>query len=269
MKKPNIQTVIIVIGFCLMLQFFVVGVVNVVRGYSIQSHIPTYIFLAGYLLQLPIMGIQIKDLRINRDAKDVGLYSSISIICSLLFICHLMPGFYQGEKIDEAKILYKDGRYSEAMEAATEEVDTWYLRLKINYHEISAWNMIAEVYCQQEQFDKAIETYNKIIEYYPNNFYASLSKEKIAMINEALDVVVYYPDRLVEYGKQRHDKEYELNDGGYKAVALYGIATYYKYHLNCYKKAKEAYQMILDLEVKDQWKEGARGYIDELVEEPE
>jgi len=227
---------------CCFLQFFVIGIINVIRGYSMETDLTHELLLIG-------IGIFIVyNLYTNRiRTKEYAFYS---IVVSFILLFYLSANFHQGRDLKEAKNYYDRGQYPQALQSLKKETQTWYRRLRYNYHERSAMQMMAKTYCQLEDFDNARNTYKLIIDRYPG-LYATHAKKDLIRLENGLQIVAKYPDQIPE------------TEG--VPVDLYNIARTYQYDLNCHTKAIEVYRKIVDMDIPDNWKELAIEHITELT----
>ena len=140
--------IIIVVGITLCCQFFVCGIIGVIRGYSIQSRTPVIILLVGLFILLPF----------------IKRYSYLSYLYSFMIIYFCVTKTFQGHYKIDGDDLYDQGNYQAAMYEYKKETETWYSRLSYNYHEAPSMLRIAECYAQLEEFDQARATYKKASE---------------------------------------------------------------------------------------------------------
>jgi len=244
MKRPKsmlltLRRVLIFIGLCGCFQLLVVGLIGVARGYSVQGFWSEWIAIASVFCLLFLAPPQ------KENRKNVIFYI---VIFTLMYSS--LVGIAQTRYERQGKDYYEQGRYQEALQEFKKETKTWYLRLKYNYHESSAMEMMAKTYCQLQDFDKARETYKLIMRRYPG-FYAARAEGYLADIEDGLKVVAKYPDQL-------------SNAKGFPSD-LYEIARTYQYDLNCSIKALEVYRKIVDMDIGESAKELARKSIEKLT----
>jgi len=230
------------ISICCILQFFIVGIINLSRGYSIGTRLPEKILLAGLFAFIPLSVKYLKKLAI------FGCYS-LTVSFVLMYVCWISLAHVK--YIEEAKEYYSTGQYQQALLTYEKEIQTWYHLLKYNFNERIAMNMIAKTYCQLGDFDSARDTYNLMIDRYPGEYYAGRAQESLVEMEEGLKIVANYPDKVPE-------------TKGFP-VDLYNIARAYRYDLNCYRKAIEVYTKIVDMDISDECKKSAKESILKLT----
>lgn len=221
------------IGCCL--QFFVFGVVGVVRGYSVQSWAPVWICLAGIALLIPY------------QARRKGA-SFLSSFCLIVFA---LVGIGQGGHQEEGEKLYDAGKYEEAIIELRREIDTWYLRLRFNYHEAASLFKIAECQSQLGQFEKARRTYREIEDKFRGYY-----QERAKAAGETMEA------KLAEIGDLENRLAEEPDDRA-GAQVHFDLALAYR-ELTCSAKAIEHYEAIQKLDAPEQFKESAKKFADQL-----
>ncbi|OPZ99422.1 MAG: hypothetical protein BWY71_00989 [Planctomycetes bacterium ADurb.Bin412] len=253
-KNKPIRLFLTIIGFACILQYFVVGIVNVIRGYSIGTYLPFIILMVGSIVFL-CLGI-----------KYPKKHSIYSVTVSFALIYYSLISISQGQYSKKAEGYYKAGQYQQALQAYEKEAHAWYHLLSYNYHERAAMYKIAEAYCQLEDFDKARNTYELVIERYQGEFYAGQAQKRLAELKTGLEIVAYYPDHIADTPKKDSIQELEVHlpPEYIKATALYDIALAYQYNLNCYAKAVEVYTIILGMDVSEETKKLAKEQIIQL-----
>jgi len=240
-KKKPVLKLLAFIGLCCFLQFLIVALISVIRGYSTKTVLSDVICVVGLLLILPYY---------PRQKRPV--------IC--IYVFSFMIGFFslislsQGGYIEKAKAYYSAGQYQQALQTYEKEAQTWYHLLRYNYQERKAMNMIAKTYCQLGDFDSARDTYNLMIDRYSGEYYAGLAQELLVKLEKGLKIVAGYPEQVPETNGVPGD--------------LYNIARTYQYDLNCHTKAREVYKKIIDMDIPDDWKELAKDAILYLPERP-
>ncbi len=187
-NKPlfiTINRVLIVIGAACFLSVVAVGIIGVVRGYSVQSFWPMWILLFGQISFSP--SIFVRQIRIKAMVNT--LYVA-PIYLLLLMLIH-------GHHYEIGKKFYDHRVYGEALEEFRKETETWYLQLQYNTSEAHAMEMIAKTYCQLEDFDKARETYKLIIYRYPG-FYANRAEKYLRKLENGLKKVTEFSSPVTE-----------------------------------------------------------------------
>ena len=232
-KKKLVLKMLAFIGICCLLQFFIVALIGVIRGYTSETVLSDVVFVVGLFLILPLYP------RKKRPIICIYFILFMIIYTSSISSCR----GYHAEKGD---VYYSSGRYRKALQAYEKEVQTWYHLLRYNYHEKIAMNMMAKTYCQLEDFDNARNTYKLIIDRY-SGYYADRAEKDLLRLNNGLKIVANYPDQIPE-------------TKGFP-VELHNIAITYQYDLNCHTKALEVYRKIIDMDIPVEWKEIARDAI--------
>lgn len=223
------------LGLACCFQFLIFGLVGVVRGYSVQSWAPAWIFLAGFFLLLPFQ----------------SRHKGASFFSSLCLIVFAVSGASQGRHQKRGEELYKAGSYEEAMTELRREIDTWYLRLTFNHNEAASLYQIAECQSQLERFGEARETYRKIEETFRGYY-----KDRARVAGTTVETT------LTEIEGLENDLAAAEDDSARVQVHFDLALTYRK--LTCTAKAIEHYEIIQKLEVPDRVKESAKKYADQL-----
>ena len=231
------------VAICSILQFFVVGGINLIRGYSIGTYLTHKILLAGVVVLIVLS---------FKYLKKPAIFLCYSLTGSFIIIYISLIGIHQGRYIEEAERYYNTGQYQKALLTYKKEAQTWYHLLRYNYNERIAMNMIAKTYCQLRDFDSARDTYNLITDRYAGEFYAGRAQERLVKLEEGLKIVTYYPDQVPETKGFPSD--------------LYNIARTYQYDLNCHTKALEIYKKIVEMDIDEKGKKLARNQIEKLTE---
>jgi len=226
-KKKPVLKLLAFIGICCLLQFFIVSLIGVIRGYTTETVLSDVIFVVGLFFILPYYPRQ------KRPIICIYFISFMIGSASLLSLCH-------GNYAEKGGIYYEQCQYKEALQFFKKETQTWYLRLRYNHHERNAIEMMAKTYCQLEDFDNARNTYKLIIDRYRGH-YADQAEKDLLRLNNGLKIVANYPEQIPETKGV--------------PVALYNIARTYQYDLNCHTKSLEVYRKIIDMDIPDEWKE--------------
>lgn len=250
-KGSSIIVLSTAIGICCILQFFVVGIINIIRGYSIETYLPSKILLVGVVAFIVI------SFRYPKKSANVSFFI---YTVSFAIIYMSLISLSQGRYIEEAERYYNSGQYQLALQTYEKEAKTWYHLLKFNYHERKAMNMMAKTYCQLEDFDSARNIYNLMIDRYSKEFYGERARESLEQLEDGLKIAAYYPDRLAEMPKPDYfiTTEVHLPPKHSEVSALYDIALTYKFHLNCHAKAYEVYTKILGMDISEVLKKLAK-----------
>lgn len=263
LKKKTIIALLILIGSCCFLQFLVVGVVNIIRGYTIATYLPHFILLLGCMIFIL--------LRFLYQGKQT-INSLFSIIASIMLIYVSSISISQGGHLEDAEEYYDNFQYQETVKACKKEAHTWYNLLRYNYRERNAMNLMAEAYCQLEDFDNARNTYKLMIDRYSGEYYGDRAQDSLLKLEEGLKTVAYYPDHITESPLPDYIKEetsIHLDPKRIEAIVLSDIALKYRYDLNCNAKALEVYGKILNMDVSEKKKKFARNQIMELKVTPD
>jgi len=230
-KKP-VSKLLAFIVICCFLQFFIVALISVIRGYTTDTKLSDVVFLVGVLFVLRLQFFPVQ----RRYSIVVYLLSFWVIYSISLSECH-------GDYVKKGDLYYSSGRYREALQAFEKEVETWYFRLRYNQYEDNAMHMVAKAYCQLEDFDNARNTYKVIADRYPD-YYSDRAAKDLIRLENGLKVVAKYPDQMPEVE-------------GFPS-AFFDIARTYQYDLNCNTKALEVYRKIIDMDIHDEYKKLAR-----------
>lgn len=257
-KSKASLALLIVIGSGCILQFIVIGVINIIRGYSIASYLPVSIFLIGFLIFGVVLTL------IYRKKRALSSFFSITASCLIMGIC--LISISQGRYLKEAEGYYNACQYQQALQACEKEAGTWYHLLRYNHKERKAMNLMAETYCQFEDFDSARDTYKLMIDRYAGEFYGGRAEKSLEKLDKGLEVVAYYPDRIAEspLPKYMRKQKFNLDSKHNEMMVLFNIARTYKHALNCHTKAFEVYTRIIDMDVSEDSKGAAKGRILEL-----
>ena len=235
-------------------QFFIFALIGVIRGYSIQSwtsRMSFYVMLGGQvLLSIIYAGScfvfreELPKMTWRQIPAFFGTYALplfLSLLCSgLVSYVGLLQGRYakQGDKF------YKQKNYPAAITLYQKEVDTWYLRLRYNYHENTSLLGIAQSYCQLENFEQGRKTYQYLSKM-ARGLYQELGQKKLAELDKELG-------NIAEFEKQLANAA----DDNQKADILFGMALSYR-TIGCDKKTREQYALIQTLNVDESTKEQA------------
>lgn len=236
------STVMTLLGLACIGQFYIFSLIGVIRGYSIQSSVPYYIFLFAVV---PLLFVSIK--------SEYNPYkaSLLSISFSVTLIFFSVISMQQSKFKDLGDDLYEQNKYEACITASQKEIDTWYLRSCQNRWEDSALLNIALSYCQLEEFDQARKTFELITQRY-GGYCAERGREALAELDVELKRIA---DLQALYAKE--------NDPNKKVSYLFDIAIAYR-SVYCNGKAKEQYALIQTLDVRESRKEQARKFSEGL-----
>lgn len=238
------------IGLACLGQFLIVAIIGVLRGYSVQSHTPMYVMLGGSILMM--IGHAGRTFsfseEIPRMTSRQALFSYWTFYL-VFFIWGLnsIPGAMQGRDRKQGDEFFKQKNYPAAIAMYQTEVDTWYLRLRYNYHEDSCLLGIAQSYCQLENFEQARQTYQRLHEM-ARGYYKERSQTELAELDSELK-------NIAEFEKQFANSA----DDNQKAQILFDMAFAYR-RIECSKKANELYARIQTLNIQQIRKEQAREF---------
>ena len=213
------------------LQYLVCSLIGVIRGYSIQSFIPTGVMLAGIFMIMPY-------------SKK---YTKLSYLSSFLIIYMSLIGLQQGKYKNEGENLYNKGEYLNAISVYRKEIDTWYLRLRYNHHEDSCMFRIAQCYAQLENFEETRTIYTRMIEMF-SGYYKQRAEKELAELDKDLKKIANYNASLA---KEIHDSN--------KSNILFDLALVYS-GLPCLKKKRECYDIIQNLDISESTKKMAQKF---------
>lgn len=255
-----LRWVLIFIGLCCCLQFIVVGIIGVVRGYSVQEFWPSFVMYSGASFVLLLTPRRSKKIKIN------VIFGFISIM--IMYSALIMGA--QGDHYRRGQEYYAQGRYQKALQEFKKETQTWYLRLDYNHNESSAMLLMAETYCQLADFDKARETYKLVL----HRRYQYYQRKRAGTGLGRLELGLKMAAKYEAWVSGEADFPYDLADEEFKrfsrpeltkAYILYDIASAYQYDVNYYAKALEVYRKIVDMDIRESTKERARKSIDKLT----
>jgi phytoene dehydrogenase-like protein len=200
-------------------------------------------------------------------------FSSLSAACYLAKAGHVVTVFEKNEDFGGRARQFKEDGFTfdmgpswywmpdvfekffndfnkEAKDFYEKELSTWYLRLKYNFYE--SWSLrkideslfnIAQNYCQDGDFDKARQAYRQVvvrtdkIEY--SKYYLVRSAAEVEELDRELANIAVMQEQLA--GEVEDNK---------KANILFDIALAYR-SIECIKKAKEQYEIIQTLDVRE------------------
>jgi tetratricopeptide (TPR) repeat protein len=247
-----------VVALCCCLQAFLVGLIGVVRGYSVQGFWSSRIALAGVFCLIFLALAQ-------KHGKNVPYYISISVL-----MYSSLAGLPQGRHLRIGRQYYEQGRYRRALQEFKRETQTWYLRLRYNLDEHIATEMMAKTFCQLEDFDKARQTYELIMYRYPG-LYADRAEKYLDRLEAGLKFVAKYESWVSgekDFPYYLHEQLLKAPDSQLERTQtniLNRVATIYEYDLRCNAKAVEAYRKIAHMDTDEQSKQRARKQIAELT----
>jgi tetratricopeptide (TPR) repeat protein len=160
------------IGIIACTLFFVIGFINVFRGYSVRLPINSvWIAIVGANFLIAADWID------KKSSIRISLATSLIIIISLIFIL-------QSRHLERGKHLYNVGQYQAALTEFQKESNLWYLRLRDNSHnEANAQIKIARAYGRLGQGDKVIPIYELVAQRYPG-YNADFAKGQIKLLSE-------------------------------------------------------------------------------------
>ncbi|MEN6308138.1 MAG: tetratricopeptide repeat protein [Anaerohalosphaeraceae bacterium] len=237
------------IGLACLGQFLIVAIIGVLRGYSVQSFIPIWVMLGGYL---PLFSFQLYDGWMSDVYKDKKQSSWISYVSSFSIIFLSIPGILQGRCQTRGDEFYKQKNYPTAIAMYQKELDTWYLRLCYNYREDTSLFGIAQSYCQLENFEQARQTYQRLHKM-ARGYYKERSQTELAELDSELR-------NIAEFEKQFANSA----DDNQKAQILFDMAFAYR-RIECSKKANELYARIQTLDIQQIRKEQAKEFAADCV----
>ena len=217
------------------LQFVVFGLVGVIRGFSVQSWIPSWVFLAGFALSIPL---SLK----NKVA---------SVLFPIFLILFALAGMSQGKHQKRAEALQEEGKHEEAIVEFRKEIDIWHHRIRFNPHEAASLFGIATSHAQLERFEEAREIYLEMTRKC-RGYYRDRAEEERLALDAGLEKL-RGSDKLLA----------EAADDEQRASLLFDLAIVYR-GLNCTGKAIEQYETIQTLEVREARKEQAQRFAEKL-----
>ena len=166
---------LMILGILCCIIFLCVGVIGVIRGYSVQSFLPTR------LITILIVCIFHEAIP-SRSGKK---YRAVSTVFVIMFSCYFGLDVLQGRHRECGDEYYEQGAYQQAIEEYKKETETWYLHLKYNSDEVFAMDKLAESYCKVEDFDNARNTYKMMVDRY-TGYFAEEAKKNLARIKNGL-----------------------------------------------------------------------------------
>jgi pentatricopeptide repeat protein len=215
-------------GLICCLQFFIAGMIGVIRGYSIQSYAPSYICMLGVLLL------------VSFNSKNY----KVSCFCSFVLLFSSAISIAQGHHLEKGNLLYKQKEFLDAIVEFEKECHAWYLKLKYNYNEGRSLSGIAKCYSQLGEFEKASLVYRKMIKQF-EGYNKNSAKESLADLENGLKEIKAFDKVLAS--KMEDDKKCDL---------LFDLALVYR-RMYCYEKSVECYHLIQDLNVRKSRKQQA------------
>jgi pentatricopeptide repeat protein len=237
----RLSLAILIAGIIGCAQYFVVGIIGVIRGYSIQSNIPSCIAFISAFTILMICAVRNKSLA--RWKRNV-----LKIIALSPIICYSLIMIQQSTNSVKGTEYYLKGRYAESIQYFRKETETWYLPF-VYTNKGSSLTFMADAYCQLENFDKAREIYQLIQQRYPD--WEDMAAKSIKSLDNGLQ-------KVKEYEALPEDKKNDV-------YVLYDLARVYNVDLHSDAKTLEIYKKILSLPVDDKSKELAKKAIQELT----
>lgn len=246
-KTPIWLKLCLWIGLACIGQFFVVALIGVIRGYSVQSWAPFYVMLGGsVLLMIVHAGIHFK----FREELSKATWRQIPGFFWMFYLALFCMGFastagiMQGSYRKLGDEFYKQKNYPAAVVNYQKEVNTWYLRLKYNCWEDASLYGIARSCCQLENFEQGRQSYQRLFEM-SRGYYQEVGQRELAELNKELGNIAEYEIQLTQ-----------ATDDNQKAYILFDMALSYR-KIECDKKAKEQYALIQTLNIKESTKEQA------------
>jgi hypothetical protein len=237
-KMPIWLKLCLWVGVVCVGQFFIIALIGVIRGYSVQSFMPVCVMLGGVFLLLPCPGWM------SEYSKETKKTNWISYLISFCIIFMSVVGLLQGRYEELGDEFYEQKNYSAAITLYQKEVDTWYLRLRYNTSEKISLFGIARSYCQLENFEQGRQAWQRLGKM-ARGFYQEVAQRELAKLDKELG-------NIAEYEKQLADAA----DDNQKADILFDMARLYR-RINCDKKAGEQYALIQTLNVDKSTKEQA------------
>jgi pentatricopeptide repeat protein len=234
---------ILIAGIIGCAQYFVVGIIGVIRGYSIQSYIPHLIALTSMLILS--MFCALRSQKLARWKQNV-----IWVIALSPIFCSSIIGIQQTKYSMKGDEYYEKGQYAESIQYYRKATETWYLPLVYYSSEEFSVAKMADAYCQLGNFDKAREIYQQVQQRYHTH-----SGFRAAQSIESLDSGL---QKVKEYEALPADKKNDV-------YVLYNLARIYEFDLHCKAKALDIYMKILSLPVADKSKELAKESIGRLA----
>jgi tetratricopeptide (TPR) repeat protein len=143
-------------------------------------------------------------------------------------------GCLQGRHYIKGFKFYYQGEYDKAAMEFEKETGLWYLKLSSNSSEHSAMEMLAESYCQLEEYDKAIDAYKTIVFRY-QGLKRKVASSRLQRLKDGLQSIARYKE-----------ENQELQNDFRK---LYDIADVYESDLNCNTKALAIYRTITEMNI--------------------
>ena len=238
-EKPNpmskFKRIMLSLGVACCLQYFILGAVGVMRGYSIQSWAPIWICLAGIFLLIPFH----------------SRFKWASFLTSVCLIVFGIVGTSQWKHRDKGEELYEAGDYEKAIIELRQELDTWYLRLEFNHHEAVSLFKIAECQSQLGRFEEALDSYREIEEKFRGHYH-----DRAHMTGKTVE------DKLAEIVGFEKALNEATNDQA-RAMIHFDLALAYR-EVTCFSKAMEHYKMVQELDAPERLKKVADKYANQL-----
>jgi tetratricopeptide (TPR) repeat protein len=234
-RTSPFRRAILWVGLACCLQFLVFGVVGVVRGYSVQSWIPQWLLLAGFLILIPFS----------------WKHRMASLMTSGMLLLFALVSLSQGKHAQRGEELYEAGKYGEAIVEYRKEIDTWHHRLMFNHREAACMFGIAECHSQLEQFADARDTYVEMTRRF-HGYYKGRAEQALLDLDANLAKVRDHEKRLAD-----------IADAEEEALLRFDLAIVYR-QLTCSSKAIEQYEAIQALDIPEPFKEQARKFAGKL-----
>lgn len=225
-----------ILSLLMIIQFFVVGLFGVARGYSVQSYIPTGFLLVGALLAIPAFG-----------TKRIWLM----VLVVWIMVLGVGGSVFAGHHVIRGEELYESGRFEEAL-ATLEKEFSWYLNFIHDVEQEDAELLIAQSHCQLGQYDEALKRYDQVQRRY-TGLYKRLASKGAQGLREGLQAVAKYEAEEVQMTVDR------------KVDALIKLAMAYRYDIRNGALALATLEKVL---VLDPSQPNASKWLNEWRENP-
>ncbi len=227
-----------VAGFVFTGLAWLLAIVGVLRGFSIQIPSITFFSWAGGFILIVFRAFILKKI-------DKGFWVS-NMATDLFFSAMVICVFFQFYFEKQGNQLFRKQLYSQALKQYQKVYENHYLQFGYNIEAFSSLTKAAECLCQQGAFEEARNLYLFAMERY-SKIEKKIAKNRIHDIDEGLKIVA------------NHETD---------TLSLIELGNTYQYKLFCNKKAIETYKKVIETTDSEQFRKLASELIDE-IKEPE
>jgi len=175
---------------------------------------------------------------------------------------------------------YEAGRYERALGNFKKQSEAWYVMLAYNTWEPRNMEMLAQTYCQLENFEKAREVYGLIAARYAGE-YAQRAQYKSAIIEERLKQFAEleewladgHPEpagmfkRLYDQGlvHRFYEEGAEFTENDKASILCFHIAPIYEWDLDCSARAERIYRKVLEMKTSESCRKSVIEHLHKLM----